>query len=315
MTEATRLTSLTEDQTAMMPLYRDRYIDMAKSTKEADWEVAEQAVKDMLRIAEIVLSQNFRIIRCRNPVLAAQAGDQLSAKDGGGRTLFQAVSCAGSAARNDFFAEVCNVTLPDHLEEARKVLTRFVGSCGGAYFHSDFVIIYDRPSVLKLRDNNGTGVLHSENTAAIAWGRGADGEYDPADKYGYAMYFFNGTRVPEAWIMDKPTTEEARRIRAQEVLGTTNQDVMAAGGELMGWLPLLEAVGMVEIDVDPDPKFGRLVSVNLPNAEDSRFLVAVCGTLRTIAVPASPDAKTAIEAGAMSYGMTVDEYRELEFRT
>lgn len=310
-----KITNLTEEQKAQTTVYRDRYIEVAKDTAEAEWLKAEAVVLEMLRIAKIELGKDFRVLRCSNPVLAAQAGNELSKADGGGKNLFQAPSSIGSAARNNFFVEVCGVKLTPELEHARKTLTEFVGVCGGAYFHSDFVIIYDRPAVLKLRDNNGTGVLHCEDGPAIAWGRDADGNYDPNAKYGYKLYYWEGTRVPEGWIMDKPTTPEALKRRAEEVLTSQNAEVLRSGCEILGWLPVLESLGMKVLDENPDPKFGRLVSVDLPNAPDSRFLVAMCGTGRLVAVPAFPDANTALEAGAMSYGVDIDVYKQLKTRT
>jgi hypothetical protein len=312
---AEKITELTEAQKAQMPVYRDEYIGIAKDTSPADWEEASKIVVEMLRIAKIDLDPGFRVIRCDNPVLAAQAGNELSKADGGGKNLFQASSSVGSAARNNFFVEVCGVQLTPELEHARKTLTEFVKVCGGAYFHNKFTIIYDRPSVLKLRDNNGTGVLHCEDGPALAWGRDAGGNYDPEAKYGYKLYFWEGTRVPEAWIMDKPTTPEAMKLRAQEVLTSENTEVLRSGCEILGWLPVLESLGMKVLDENPDPKFGRLVSVDLPNAPDSRFLVATCGTGRLVAVPAFSEAKTALEAGAMSYGVDIEVYTQLKTRT
>jgi len=90
---------------------------------------------------------------------------------------------------------------------------------------------------------------------------------------------------------------------------------MRAGCEILGWLPVLQALGMQVIEENPNPMFGKLVQVDLPDSPNSRFLIAECGTNRTIAVPVSSEAKTAVEAGAMSYGVPVEVYKMMKIRT
>jgi hypothetical protein len=315
----TQITELTDEQKALLPKYRDDQIAESRRTDEADFKAAEPIIRRMLEVSNIELSPNFRFIHCRNPVLAAQAGDVLAKKiDGvGGKSLLQASAYGGLSARNCYLVEVGGVKLNEDLLERMYLLRDFTRLCGGVYLHSHFAIIYDRPSILKLVMQGDRGVLHCEDGPAIAWGRGPDGSYSPEDEFGYALYYWQGTRVPEHWILNKPNPDdrEAMKVRAQEVLSQTNQETLRAGCEILGWTPILEALGMKVLDEDPNPSFGKLVSVDLPNAPDSRFIVAECGTGRTIAVPVSAEAKTAVEAGAMSYGVPVAMYRLLKVRT
>lgn len=315
------ITELTEEMKAQIPVYIEKQVAISMDTREADWVEGERIVRRLLEVAKVQLDPKFKVIKCRNPILAAQAGNILKKRydgsDDNKNFLFQAATYGGLSARNNFFVEVVGVKLPPDLEENRCLIRDFVATLGGVYFHSAFSIMYDRPAVLKIRQENGTGILHCEDGPAIAWGRDEKGNYDPNDKYGYKMYFWQGTRVPEKWIENKPNPDDAAamRERAIEVLKTENQEQLRAGCEILGWVPVLESLGMKVLDEDPNPAFGKLVSVNLPGAEDSRFIVAQCGTGRLVAVPASSEAKTAVEAGAMSYGVPVAIYQKMKVRT
>jgi hypothetical protein len=309
------LTELTSDQKAMIPVYRDKAIEQGKCTAEAEWPAAEAALAQVLLCAGV---GPVPIEKAVSPLAALRQGHKRAkAIDGvGGNALFQSPYYGGGVARNDFFVEVCGIELDPEKEARRRALSQFVKSCGGAYLHEKFAIIYDRPSIINIQTNTeGVGALHCEDGPALAWGRGPSGEYSPEAEGAYALYYWEGVEVPEPWIMDKPTTAEDMSLRAAEVLSSENQELLRAGCEILGWVPVLEALGMKVLDEDPNPMFGRLVSVDLPEAPDSRFLVAECGTGRTIAVPVSAEASTALEAGAMSYGVPVDLYRTLKVRT
>lgn len=307
-----KLTILTEAQKALIPKYRDDQIAISKSTQEADWETAEKAALRMLEITDTDLGKSHRIERARSPVAAALRGNKISGET---NTLFQSASYGGSSARNNFFVEVGGVELSADLEERRNLLTSFVSSCGGAYFSSKVTIVYDRPAVISLAEAGDRHILHAEEGPALAWGRDEEGNYSTDDPEHYALFYWQGTKVPQSWIMDKPSTAEAMKERAGEVLGTSNQEVLRAGCEILGWVPVLEALGMKVLDENPNPAFGRLVSVDLPEAPESKFLIAECGTGRTVAVPADPNARTALEAGAKSYGIPVELYKNLKHRT
>ena len=191
---------------------------------------------------------------------------------------------------------------------------------GAVYWGHDFAIIVDRPSILKLTQVGNAHVLHCADGPAIAWGRGPDGEYSPDDPEGYAMFYWQGTEVPRAWVMEKPQTAEERRTRAAEVLQSSNAEVMRSGAEILGWDVILDALGKRIIDKHSDPKFGMLVEVDLPvpgsqATTPGRFVIAECGTGRTIAFPVDPNAQTAIEAGARSYNVPVALYEKMTVRT
>lgn len=311
------ITELTEAQKEKIPEYFERQLARSKSTEEADWEAAEAIIREVWEVSGMEPGENFEVLRAVSPISACLVGHKKAhALDGvGGTTLFQSATYGGLSARNDFFVLECGVDIGAK-DRQRELLTILTGSVGGLYPHGAFVILYDRPSVLNLQTTNGIGVLHCEDGPALAWGRGPDGKWDPDAKDAFALYYWQGTEVPSHWIMDKPGDDpEKMKARAAEVLSSTNQEQMRAGCEILGWVPVLEALGMTVLDEDSNPIFGKLVSVNLPEAPDSRFLVAQCGTGRTVAVPASREAKTALEAGALSYGVPVEVYKTMNVRT
>jgi hypothetical protein len=312
---------LTEDQRDKIPSYLREYTSIVRDTSPMDWEGARKSVTEMYRLAGYPPPPKF--LFCRNPVLATQAGD-LIAREGhkglgiqgdgiGGRNLLSATSHAAGAARFSFLVNECGLRLD--CETQRQTLDLFVRSCFAVYTHANFAILVDRPSVLRVVRRGESEVLHCEDGPAVAWGRDGEGKYDPKDPFGYALYYWFGVRVPNHWITDKVRDPEGVRLRAEEVLTNKNQEVLRAGCEIVGWVPILQSLGMRVLDENPNPIFGKLVSVNLPGAPNSKFIVAACGTGRTIAVPAHPDSTSALDAGARSYGVSVEVYRRLKVRT
>ena len=83
---------------------------------------------------------------------------------------------------------------------------------------------------------------------------------------------------------------------------------------MLGWDRILDVLNAVVINKDNDPEIGELVSVNIPDIGDEKFLRVRCGTGRNFALPVPPDMKTALEANAWTWGLEPNEYRP-EIRT
>jgi hypothetical protein len=306
--------TLTAEQKARKSALVAELKELSLQTTETDWEGSEAVVLRLMDNLGIERSPEFKFFRAVSPIEAGLVNRQLSRPfDMKGVELYG----INGLCAHDIVAETVALQLSPKTTEYFKILKDFTRLCGGVYLHSHFANIYDRPSVLKLVMQGVRSILHCEDGPAIAWGRGPDGSYSPDAERGRSFYYWQGTRVPEHWILNKPNPDdrEAMKARAQEVLSQTNQETLRAGCEILGWTPILEALGMKILDEDPNPSFGKLVSVDLPNAPDSRFIVAECGTGRTIAVPVSAEAKTAVEAGAMSYGIPEHVYRTVRVRT
>lgn len=126
---------------------------------------------------------------------------------------------------------------------------------------------------------------------------------------GWGVYAWRGTRVPKAWIL------EPEKLDAAEALRNDNMELRTAAGSIIGWGKVIESFPHRSLDKDPNPYYGELLSVDLPDSPDSRFLRARCGTGREVCVVVDESARTAVEAGAKSYGMTIEEFKSMEFRT
>jgi hypothetical protein len=64
-----------------------------------------------------------------------------------------------------------------------------------------------------------------------------------------------------------------------------------------------------------DPEIGELLEIDLPDSPGSRFLKVRCGTGRTCYLPTSREAKTALQANAMSYDVDEKLIANLKVRT
>lgn len=164
---------------------------------------------------------------------------------------------------------------------------------GQRYVHARFCIVSDRP----VRIEHDGPSPHCATRASHEW------------RDGWKIWTWRGTRVPGEWI------ENPRGVDPRVALTWENVEQRTAAAQILGWERILATLSPRVINTDPNPYFGELLEVDLPDAPGARFLRAKCGTGRTIVVGVPRNAKTAVEAGAMSYRMTVDEYLALEERT
>lgn len=95
----------------------------------------------------------------------------------------------------------------------------------------------------------------------------------------------------------------SRRIRELEEIALTweNIEQRRAAAEIVGWHRVLEQLDARTIDEDVDPQVGRLVEVDLPDADRERFVVVQCGTGRTFALPVPPTMQTALGDDISTY--------------
>ena len=153
--------------------------------------------------------------------------------------------------------------------------------------HQEFVVATERPVRLCLDPDNR---LHSGDGLAFQYSNGE----------GVARW--HGTEIPKHWVLQRET------LTAEEVLGIDNTEQRRCGCEILGWDKVLNSFPHKVIDKDPDESIGTLFSIDLPDAPDSRYVQARCGTGRMVWYQASPEAKTALEAAADSYQLKAEEY-------
>ena len=303
-----KITKLTPDQEAQIPIFQDEFLRLGLSTEPADFDAAEQAVRDAYAVAG--LSPPKLIVRLASPLEGAigaailkdtrlggaqvrdqvrdQVGDQVGAQVG---DAFYGQHEAGWLGWASFFNRVCNIPGAEKIEP----LARIAANCGWVWFFSGAAIVTDRPRILSRDDQNR---LHCESGAAV--------EY----RDGFAIHAWHGTRIPAEWIENKTT------LTAKTALTWENIEQRRAAIEIVGWSRILRELDAKVIDADGDPQIGTLVEVKLPDLpRPARFCRVTCGTGREFAVGVPPEVATAIEAQAWMQGLALSEFVAPEIRT
>lgn len=129
-------------------------------------------------------------------------------------------------------------------------------------------------------------LIHKETGPAIIWGD---------DK----QYWWHGVQIPGEWIEDKDNVDLSLCITWENV------EQRRALCEIIGWDKVLDQLKAKLVDKD---EFGELLSVDLPDASDSKFIKVTCGTGRTFALPVPQDMRTAHQAVAWTYNIDITNY-------
>jgi len=291
------------------------------STAEADWKAVIAGLKACAKIQ----NEKIAVHRALTPVEVQDIEFELGkGRDVDGRAHTIVMSDVIPTARR-FVVEQAKIKATCTKDEYKIFHTwvrQIIPNCYSlriiTWPEGTHIIILDRPSVVRFTTVTGRPVLHYPEGPALAWGRGNGPR---AEKY-----FWEGLELPAHWYTLPRTPENLKQL-ASEVLTASNMELRRSGAELIGWIHILDSLNMVVIDEHPDPKFGRLVEVDLPGlprrwranepaeVTKQRFLVAQCGTGRQIAVVVDPTATTALEAGARSYNVPVELYAKMGVRT
>lgn len=291
MTANMKIDSLTPEQEAMLPVYRDRWIGIGLSTEPMNFEKAKAALIEAYKVAE--LSPPKTILTAKSPIDAIKVGQahfpELSASD-----IFNS-SIYGShdAAWLSFYAffkdevklECCNKAGP---------LIELAHHCGWVNVFDEMAIIQDRPEVIKMDDRN---LLHCQDGPAIRY------------RDGFSVYSWHGTRIPDEWISNPES------LTPTAALTWDNVEQRRCACEILGWAKILRQLDAKTVDSDADPEIGTLVEVVLPDIGKEKFLIVLCGTKREFALPVPPEMKTAAEANAWTFGFDLSEFIKPEVRT
>jgi len=191
----------------------------------------------------------------------------------------------------DFFREVCGlVAQTDKLEG----LTELAKSAGWILPYDNICWVSERHSEVHTDEAKR---VHCESGPAILY---------PDD---WAIYAWHGVLVPKEWIEDRAS------VSAEIALKQENVELRRAACEIVGWERILQDLGAITIDRDPDPEIGELIEVNLPDAPNERFLRVLCGTGRRFAIPVPNEMQTALQANAWSYDIPANLLMRKENRT
>ena len=195
-----------------------------------------------------------------------------------------------------FCQEVLGVEYEEESAHLLKLWETLARSTGWWWAYDNICIMTERQSKISWSDDP-VPVLHCEDGPAIAY------------PDGWEIYSWRGTTVPKNWITNPET------LTAADALAEQNAELRRSACEILGWDKILVELKAEVIDEDANPQVGLLLRADLPEAPGSKFLKVECGTGRTFVIPVPENMMLAIEANAWTYGLTIDEYKQLEVRT
>jgi len=286
-----RIESLTPEQEARFPEFKEKWLKIGLCTDPIDFEEAKKAMA--LTYEKVGLPAPTQYHYVESPMAAIKLIQKLSNNKLSPGAIFDEMifGCheAGWLSYYDFFKEVCGLEVCEKLDG----LFALAKTCGWANVYEDVAVLQDRPSSIRFDDR---GTLHCENGPAIGF------------RDGFGIYAWHGTRIPSEWI----TNPES--LTPQMALSWDNVEQRRCACEILGWAKILKELDAREINKHPDPQIGTLLEVDLPDIGTERFLFVRCGTGRDFALPVPPKMKTALEANAWTYGLAPEEYAP-EIRT
>jgi hypothetical protein len=287
------INTLTPEQEALLPVYRDRWLGIGLSTEVMDFERAKAALARCYTAVGLTPPTNVHYAKGPNDAFKIFKG--IHPKGGPSDFLNNCIYGAHDAYWLSFFSyfqEVCNFDL-----SMINGLVAYAKEGGWAWVDAHDAIIQERPQFIKMDEENR---LHCEDGPAIQYLDGTQ------------VYAWHGNRLDRSrwhWIDNKST------LTAKEALKQNNLEMRRIACEILGWVHILDELGATVIDADEDPMIGTLVEVDIPDVGVERFVKVVCGTGREFALPVPPDMKTALAANAWTFGIEPDMLRDLDFRT
>jgi hypothetical protein len=283
--------NLTAEQEALLPVYRDKWLDIGLSTEPLNFEKAKAAV--CVAYESVGLPKPTKFYTAKSPVDAIRLIKNLNPRMETTKIMSDmAYGChdANWLGFYQYFRDVLGIKACEKLDG----LIDLAHHCGWLNMYYDTVVFQDRPKHIKLDDQNR---LHCE--------------YGPAILYrdGYSVYAWHGVTIPSEWITNKG------ELTAKIALTWVNTEQRKAACEIIGWATVLRELNAHTIDSDEDPMIGTLLEVDIPDIGEEKFLRVLCGTGREFAIPVPPNMKTALEANAWTYGLEGNLLRDLEVRT
>lgn len=301
-----RISSLTDEQRALMPVWRDKWIEIGLCTEPANRPLAEAGIRACYRLAGFKEPES--IVWCADPQETVTLGPKLAKAAGSKSNLawtqylggqFWAGGWYYGPAGASFCIDACGLELDPDIELRFRAVQAVTMSACWWWLSDKVCTVSERPYILK--KDPATGRLHNPSGPALAW-RG-----------GMELYRWRGAVVPKEWIT-KP-----QDLDPMTALTHRNIELRRIAAEILGWAKVLKSVPNRTIDTDPDPQIGRLLEVDLPDAPKSKFLEVRCGTGRTFCLPVPAGMTTALQANAWTYGLEeasdLEQFRDYEVRT
>lgn len=303
-----QIKKLTKKQQAYLPVFRQKYLDMALDPKRIDRDRLLAALTDAyVHISE---AGEPRLITCDSPYRCMIAIKVLEDK---GVQLDDAevsewvdyyIESGETKRRNMFnssflwgsqdmywiawgrFGQYLGVQFNELTLKLLDIVERIGMECEWWWPFRGLVVASEKPIVTMWDENRR---LHAVDGPAVRY---ADG---------YSLYAWHGVRVPGKWI-------ESKDIRPEEALAWPNLEQRRAACEILGWDAIVSTLKGVVIDQDDDPQIGTLLEVHIPEIGKERFLRVLCPTGRTFCLCVPPDMKTARQANSWTWGLSPSEY-------
>ena len=307
------LASLTPEQTAAMPLWRDWWISVGLSTERADRPAMEAAV----RKAYAAFGYNFNpeMVWVESP---RGLRDEIKkrAPKASWRNFTGSVFSLGWTSYATFLKDVGGVRFPADLD-ARVEAFRAIHEAGSYFWPSEqWCVLVDRPTVLT-RDE--AGRMHNTSGPAIAYSDG------------WALYYAHGINIPK-YVITEP-----ERITIAQVEEQDNLEVKRVFIEQYGVHRYLQDAGWeMEHKDETGELYVRKTRANERDREPPQFpverMVRVWngtvehgGRIREFCLPVHPELRpmkrrgnesvlgepqepTACAAVASTYGLRAEQY-------
>lgn len=277
------ITNLTPEQESQLEVYRDKWIDIGLSTDRIDMSKMHEIIEELYSQANLEAPENVEVYE--SPFAAIKAMKEKYDMD---VHVYDFTYGAHDAAWLSFFEYFKDVM---EVEECERLspLIEFSKNSGWALFYDELVVLTEKPIMIKFDENNQT---HCEDDFAIKY----------SDNTGVAIW--HSQQIPSEWIFDKKT------ITPEVVLHWENIEQRRCACEILGWAQVIEMLNAETIDKDADPTIGTLVSVNLPDIGEEKFLLAMDpNTSGLVGLPVPAEMKTALEANSWTYGIDKFDFK------
>jgi hypothetical protein len=300
------VTSLTEEQEAKMPYYRDKWINIGLKTTpngvEFDRKAAEQSIGRMYKSAGY--KEPTVYLHEKDPLQGAIKAAQIkkfgyNPEDvyeypGKEKVLEQLYKCCYGNQSSwlsyfDYFGECVGLECCNKLNGVMEAANH----CGWFWTFEDLAIITPFPETI-IRDDDYR--LHHDSQPALNY------------RDGLEVFAWHGIRVEKVWITDP------KSIDIDDCFHWENIEQRRCLCEIVGWENVLEKSEYKTIHEDG---YGVLIETNSPATagEAARFVIVVNPTDgRKFVLPVPLEIERAKQGVAWTYDMEEDEY-DPEIRT
>ena len=327
---------ITDEEKVLLKQHADMWIERILSTKTADFSKLEPAIKGLYRVSNLAEPE---VLLVKSPMMMAfmyGACSVLVEKTDNVRKMLDDVAfhmndIPSDETPVDHYAYVCRLLAGKkgidatkqwssvyqggaHWAQYDSFLTAMRDVIGlrlpefenykyweeaaihGTYrvMHEKFCIVSDFPEMIKMDDENRA---HGQEGPSHRW------------RDGWELFHWHGVAIPAEWL------SVPGHLTAKMAVQWKNIEQRRCACEILGWAKILKELKATVIDKDDDPEIGELVEVTIPDIGEEKFLRALCGTGREFALPVPPEMKTAMEANAWTYGLSLDDFKVPEIRT